>query len=254
MDWLVVGGFPESQRLDAPTRYELLRTHVDVAMFRDVIERHRVRKPTALRCLTRHLLGNAGTLFSVERLHSALKSQGIAVGTDTVHQLVGHLEDCFLIRTVWMESNSERQRMVDARKAYPVDAGLIPIYERTGRRNTGHALEMAVLVELERRRLEVTYVRTREGYEVDSLASRPGGEMELIQACADLSDASTDSREFRALAAAGKMFPRARKLLLTLCRDTFPEEVPPGTVVQAAQEWTLQDPSVSGSDSETPVA
>ena len=40
-----------------------------------------------------------------------------------------------------MESTSERQRMVNPRKAYPVDPGLIPVFDRTGRANLGHALE-----------------------------------------------------------------------------------------------------------------
>ena len=108
--------------------------------------------------------------FDVEKFHGALKSQGIAIARDTLHRLLSHLEDCFLVRVVWMESNSERQRMVNPRKAYPVDPGLIPVFDRTGRANTGHALETAVLVELERRGFEVTYLRTPEGYEVDFLA------------------------------------------------------------------------------------
>jgi len=33
--------------------------------------------------------------------------------------MLAHIEDCFLFRLVWMESNSERQRMVNPRKVYP---------------------------------------------------------------------------------------------------------------------------------------
>ena len=110
---------------------------------------------------------------------AALKSQGIAISRDTVHQFLAYLEDCFLVRIVWMESSSERQRMVNPRKAYPVDAGLIPVFDRTGRANIGHALETAVLIELERRRCEVAYVRTHDGYEVDFLAREADGRREL---------------------------------------------------------------------------
>ena len=143
------------------------------------------------------------------------------------------------MRIVWMESTSERQRMVNPRKAYPVDPGLIPVFDRTGRANLGHALETAVLVELERRRFEVTYVRTLEGYEVDFLARDAAGGMELIQVCADLSDPATATREFRALSGAGKLFPRARKRLLTLTDDRRPADLPAGTEVQTACEWFL---------------
>ena len=242
LDWLEAGGFPEVQGLDAATRQRLLRDYVDVAMLRDVVERHEVRNVAGLRWLVRHLLGNAGSPFSVEKFHGALKSQGIAIARDTLHQLLSHLEDCFLVRIVWMESSSERQRMVNPRKAYPVDPGLIPVFDRTGRANTGHALETAVLVELERRGFEVTYLRTPEGYEVDFLARAPGGGMELVQVCADLSDPATATRELRALAAGGVLFPRARKRLLTLTRDGLPAEAPADVEVQAAWEWLLAPP------------
>ena len=245
LDWLEAGGFPEMQGLDAATRQRLLRDYVDVAMLRDVVERHDVRNVAGLRWLVRHLLGNAGSRFSVEKFHGALKSQGLAIARDTLHQLLSHLEDCFLVRIVWMESNSERQRMVNPRKAYPVDPGLIPVFDRTGRANTGHALETAVLVELERRGCDVTYLRTPEGCEVDFLARAPGGGMELVQVCADLSDPATAAREFRALAAGGVLFPQARKRLLTLTRDRLPAEAPADVEVQAACEWLLTPPAAA---------
>ena len=241
LDWLAAGGFPEAQGLDSASRHQLLRDYVDVAMLRDVVERHDVRNVAALRWLVRHLLGNAGGLFSIEQFHAALKSQGLPIAKDTLHQLLGYLEDCFLVRIVWMESTSERQRMVNPRKAYPVDPGLIPVFDRTGRANLGDALETAVLVELERRRFEVTYVRTPAGYEVDFLARDQVGETELIQVCADLTDPATATRECRALAAAGNRFPRARKRLLTLTHEGIPAELPAGTEVQTACEWLLED-------------
>ena len=243
MDWLTHGGFPEAQGLDAASRRQLLLDYVDVAILRDVVERHSVSNIAALRWLVRHMLANASGLFSVEKFHATLKSQGIAVARDSVHQLVGHLQDCFLVRVVWMESKSERQRMVNPRKAYPVDPGLIPLFDRTGRANLGHALETAVLIELERRRSEVTYVRTPQGFEVDFLARAPDGSRELIQVCADATDPATAEREMRALAAAGEQFPDARMRLLTLDRDGLPETAPAGVLVQEAAAWMLGHPA-----------
>ena len=239
LDWLDEGGFPEAQGLAAASRNRLYQDYVDVAMLRDVVERHRVRNVTGLRWLVRHLLGNAGSKFSVEKFHAALRSQGILIGKDTVHQLLAYLEDSYLVRLVWMESVSERQRMVNPRKAYPVDPGLIPVFDRSGRANVGHALETAVLLELERRGYQVTYVRTPEGYEVDFLARDAEGGMELLQVCADLSDAATAERELRALAAAGERFPGAGKRLITLTRDGIPAELPAGVEALPAAEWLL---------------
>ncbi|MBM4353788.1 MAG: ATP-binding protein [Deltaproteobacteria bacterium] len=238
-NWLTVGGFPEAQGLEHASRRQLLRDYVDVAILRDVVERHRVSNVSGLRWLVRHLLGNAGALFSVEKFYAALKSQGIAIAKDTVHQLLGHLDDCFLVRPVWMESASERQRMVNLRKVYPVDQGFIPLFDRSGRRNIGHALETAVLVELERRRFDVTYVRTPSGHEVDFLARDGlGGEL-LVQVCADISEPATAQRELRALAEAGKLYPGASRHLLTLTREDAPAGAPPDVLVQPAYEWLL---------------
>ena len=239
LDWLAAGGFPEAQELDAESRHQLYRDYVDVAVLRDVVERHQVRNITALRWLVRHLLGNAASTFSVEKFHAALRSQGLPAARDTLHEYLAYLEDCYLVRVVWMESASERQRMVNPRKAYPVDPGLIPVFDRSGRANVGHALETAVLIELERRRCEVSYVRTPEGYEVDFLARDGSGGMELIQVCADASEPATAARELRALAAAGRQFPRAAKRLITLTGAAVPVTPPPGTTVQSASEWLL---------------
>lgn len=239
LDYLDVGGFPEVQGLALATRRQMLRDYVDVAMLRDVVERHSVSNVAGLRWLVRQLLGNAGGLFSVEKFHHALKSQGFAISRDTVHQLLAHLTDCFLVRTVWMEATSERQRMVNPRKAYPVDPGLIPIFDRSGRANRGHALEAIVLLELERRHCEVTYVTTPAGHEVDFLARSPDGRTELIQVCLDASAEATGERETRALVEAGKAHPGAALRLLTSTRDGAPPSSPANIQVQPAWSWLL---------------
>ena len=240
--FLAAGGFPEAQGLDDEVRLKLLADYVDVAMLRDVVERHGVSQVVGLRWMVRHLLGNAAGKFSVEKFYSALRSQGLSISKDTVHQLLGHLEDCFLVRTVWVEAASERQRMVNPRKAYPVDPGLIPLFDRTGRASSGHALETAVLVELERRGLAVTYLRTPEGHEVDFLARSATGEAQFLQVSSDAAEPGTAEREIRALEEAGRLYPKAERRLLTQTRDALPGDVPAGIVVQPAYEWMLAGP------------
>jgi hypothetical protein len=116
------------------------------------------------------------------------------------------------------------------------------VFDLGRRGNIGHALETAVLIELERRRCAVTYVRTPGGFGVDFLARGAAGEAELIQVCADASDPATAERELRALAEAGEAHPGAGKRLLTLTRDGNPAAAPPGVAVQPAYEWLLATP------------
>ncbi len=65
--------------------------------------------------------------------------------------------------------------MGNPRKEYPIDPGLISLYEQIGRANLGHALETVVMLKLERRGCETDYIRTRDGYEVDFFARDPKG-------------------------------------------------------------------------------
>lgn len=238
--YLEQGGFPEAQGVDVRNRVELLRGYVDVVLLRDVIERYAVTQPLALRWMVRQLLGNAAGLFSINKFHLDLKSQGTAVAKDTLHALLDHLEDAFLLRSVGIAADSERRRRVNLRKVYPVDTGLISIFDRSGKANLGHMLETAVFLELERRGADVAYVRTTGGFEVDFLARYSDGQQELIQVCTTIDDPETLARETRALSDAADDFPRARCLLITLYKPAAVRLVPKVTLV-AASEWLLGD-------------
>jgi predicted AAA+ superfamily ATPase len=238
-DYLSQGGFPEAQLIETRDRRRLLQAYVDVAVLRDVIERHRVSNPVALRWLQRHLMGNPGAPFSIQKFYNSLRSQGIRTSKDSLHAFLSHFEDAFLIRTTSLLAASERQRMVNPRRAYPIDPGLIPLYEFTGRANLGHALETAVLIELLRQGCSVHYYRSPKGNEVDFHVTDALGDALLIQVCADATDSETLTRETRALLESREIHSAARRILLLL------EALPPGTTIPdgievvSAIQWFL---------------
>ena len=240
-EFLLEGGFPEAQGLSPATRVELLQGYVDTVLFRDVVERYGVSQVAALRWLVRQCLRNPAGSFSAHRLHHDLKAQGHGVAKDAVHAMLGYLQDAFLLSAVPLATDSERQRNSNPRKLYPADTGLIKAFDASGRTNQGHALETVVLNELERRKVEVGYVRTTDGLEVDFLARYPGGEEELLQVCADLSAPETRVRELRAMTAAAKEYPRARQRLLVVNRDALVHMKGGGIEAQPVSEWLLAD-------------
>ncbi len=241
--YLVEGGFPETLGQDAALQLELLQSYVDTVLFRDVVERHHVSQVEALRWLVRHCLRNPASRFSVHRLYQDMKAQGHAVAKDAVHALLGHLLDAFLLSAVPLATDSERQRNSNPRKVYPADPGLIRAFDNSGRSNVGHALETVVLVELERRGLEVGYVKTEEGFEVDFLARHATKGAEMIQVCADLRNPEARERELRALTEAAKTYPHATRRLLVLDQDAVAGVNAPGVIVQPAYEWLLESPA-----------
>lgn len=248
-EYLVVGGFPEVQGsgkrpLDAATRIALLQGYVDTVLFRDVIERHAVSQVAALRWIIRHALRNPCGSFSVSKLYADLRSQGHTVAKDTVHALLDHLIDAFVIAAVPVASESERRRNTNPRKVYPADPGLIDAFDTSGRANTGHALETTVFNELSRRGAEIAYVKTPDGFEVDFLARHADGRQELIQVCADASDPETWSsgtwgRETRALDAAHGEFPKSERTVVVLDAVSARSLSHPKTRVVAAHQWLL---------------
>ncbi len=239
LEYLAEGGFPEAQGLDRALRTELLQGYVHTVLFRDVVERYGVTQVAALKWLTRQCLRNPAGSFSVHRLWQDLKAQGHGIAKDALHAMLGYLIDAFLISAVPLSTESERRRNSNPRKLYPVDTGLIAAFDRSGRSNLGHALETVVLHELERRKADVGYLKTPEGFEVDFHAHFPGGGEELIQVCADLGDQAGREREWRALADGARTYPRASCRLLVLTRDQVPA-APPGVVVQPAYQWLLE--------------
>jgi hypothetical protein len=238
-EYLENGGFPEAQGITTRDREMLLNGYIDIALLRDVIERHSISNPTALRWLIRHLLLNAAGFFSINKMYNTMKSQGLAVSKDTLHEYLGHLEDAFLIQTLSIFTSSEKQRMVNPMKAYPIDPGLISLYDISGKKNTGSRLETAIMLELLRRGCTVNYLKTAEGFEVDFRARTHEKEVKLVQSCSDITDAETFKREIRALLASSKEFPDASPVLITL--DTIPPGgLPDGIKWIPAVEWFLQ--------------
>jgi predicted AAA+ superfamily ATPase len=238
--YLKVGGFPEAQGSDVRDRMSLLKGYVDLMVLRDVIERHHVSNVEALRRLQRHLMANPTATFSVSKFHRDLKSQAIAVGEETLYHLLSHIDDAFLVRLVSMHTASERQRMRNPRKVYPIDPGLIPVYERARRENWGRSLETVVLLELERRGYDVGWVRVGDDLEVDFHAENPAADTLLIQVSLDTTSEGTWEREIRSLQAAAEAYPDARALLITLDPTPPSRPLPDRIEWHSASQWLLE--------------
>jgi hypothetical protein len=238
-EYLVEGGFPEAQGLARGLRVELLQGYVDTVLFRDVLERYGVSQVAALRWIVRHCLRNPAGHMSVHRLLLDLKAQGHAVSKDSVHALLGYLVDAYLLEAVPLHTTSERQRNSNPRKIYPADPALVHAFDASGRINLGHALETAVFNELQRRGTEVAYVRTADGFEVDFIAAYRDGRRELLQVCADPSEANVRERELRALDDAARAEPGLPALLLVSTQEQAAALAGSGPRAMPAYEWIL---------------
>ncbi|HEY0991751.1 MAG TPA: ATP-binding protein [Kofleriaceae bacterium] len=234
-EYLRHGGFPEVQTLDEPTRVRVLQDYLDVAILRDLIERHAIANPVALRRFVRQLMNAPAGLFSIHKLHDDLKSQGLTVSKDSLHAWLEHVQDAFVFFAIPIHTSSERARQVNPRKVYAVDPGLVTACARRGSADVGQLLETVVFIELRRASPDLSYVRTASGYEVDFMT--PSG---LVQACISVEDLATREREVRALREAMANFGQKEATIVTLTTD---EEIrtPEGTIrVIPMWRWALE--------------
>lgn len=196
--YLLEGGFPEVQDLEASFQIRILQEYVDVVVLRDVIERHQVREIIPLRYLVRHILHSPATLFSVNKFYNSLKGQGVACSKDTLHLFLEYLTEAYLIYPVPIASGSLRVRQVNPRKIYAIDTGLLAAFGGN-HHNLAQLLENHVFMTLRRQGLDIGYYKTESGYEVDFKATFQDDSFKLIQVAVSLEDQETQEREIRAL-------------------------------------------------------
>ena len=235
--YLKIGGLPEAQGLTKSDRFQLLQGYVDTLLMRDIVDRYQITNPTALRWLVRRLMASPGGLFSISKFVTDLKSQGIPVGKETLLEYLDHLEDAYLVETVSIATDSIKRKQVNPRKVYPIDSGFIPLFDRSGKSNIGHALETAVYLHLRRRKADISYVKTKNGFEVDFLTRYIEGQEELIQVCYSIENPETFKRETRSLIEASSEHPRASLFLVIGNSTRCLHQVPEGIEVIPAWEW-----------------
>jgi uncharacterized protein len=248
--YLEAGGFPEVQEMALTERVQTLQDYVELVLLRDVIERHRVENPTASRAFLRALLQSSGRSFSVNKVHGDLRSRGLQVSKDTLHALLDHFEDAFLVHTVPIFKRSERARASNPRKVYAIDPGLAWAMSHATAIDLGARLETAVFLELRRRhgRLlqgQISYYRTSSDREIDfvvgDLFSRQA--TRLVQTCASLAEAGTREREVKALSEGMKELGLATAEIVTL-NQAENIAVESGTIrVVPAWQWMLETPA-----------
>jgi len=196
--YLNFGGYPEIV-LYPEEKERIISEIVETTIYRDVVERYRIKNIKALRMLINSLINSATKNFSVHKFYNFLKSQGIKVSKTTLYEYLEALKDVFFAFTLYKFSFSLRKSEQTLPKVYLVDNGILYV---NGIRDKGKLMENLVLVELKRRDKNVYY--WSNNYEVDFVIREAKKIRQLIQVCYDVSDYETKEREIKALIKASK--------------------------------------------------
>lgn len=187
------GGFPLYLKLQDE---DILNNLLSDILYRDVTSRYGVRDYGKLKELLMLLLNNVGNMVSANKLRQVLQINSAT----TVNEYFSYLQQSYLFDFVPVYSASEKVRMVNPKKVYCVDTGLITVCSTALSANIGHRLENMVYGEL-RRRYKSVYYFNHDGYECDFVAMHNNRCAELVQVCADF-NTDTYQREVQGLLAA----------------------------------------------------
>ena len=178
-EYFTYGGFPEYLK---QKNTKILQELFNDIITRDIIVRHGIRNSKTVKDLALYLLSNVGKEYS----YTNLKKDFQLGSVNTVIAFVSYFEDSYLLFGVPKFEYSYRKQLVNPKKIYAIDNGLINCNTVSFSKDDGRLLENAVFVELRRRKKNLFYYRSKN--ECDFVIEEKRKIAEAYQVCFQLTE------------------------------------------------------------------
>jgi predicted AAA+ superfamily ATPase len=208
------GGFPEYLKSGDE---EQLATLFDDVLVRDIVVRYGIRDVKSLQRLASYLVSNVGNRVTASKLKQPLS----IAATSTILSWFSYLELSYLITFLPMFSHSTKAQLVNPRKVYAIDPGLVNAVSNTMTQDLGRKLENLVFLHLRRKYKELYYF-DKNG-ECDFVAIKRGIVKELVQVCYELTPDNIN-RELNGLRQAMLFFKVQKAVIVTFESHDFIQE------------------------------
>lgn len=197
-DYLKNGGYPETLSQRAITQ-TYLQTLFDSVIYKDVVQRHKIRNVTDLNNVATFLLSNFTGTFSYNDVADDLGFSSVS----TTKKFMDYLHEPFLFYYLDRYNNKLKLMKKAPRKVYVVDNGFVSSKAFNLSENLGKLLENQVFVELLHRGYDTEkslfYYHSRNDKETDFVVREGNKVTGLIQVCYDMSKEKTEKREVASL-------------------------------------------------------
>jgi hypothetical protein len=223
--YLKYGGFPEV--VASRDRRELSQLYQDV-LVKDLLVRFKIRETKSFRELALYLISNIGAPVSFNNLKKILSLNSVS----SVKNYIDHLEESYLIFSLFKYDYSLKKQIRNDRKIYAIDPGMIKEVAFKFSKNSGRYLENLVFLELKRREKEVFYFQ--EKYECDFII-RDGLKINQAIQVTDELNYENQEREVNGLVDALKAFKLKEGLILT--SDSEEEMMVDGLKIKIQPVW-----------------
>jgi len=212
-EYFLWGGYPEAV-IYPQAKEKIINEIIEVTIYQDLIERHKIRNTKAVKIMFNHLL--KAKEFSVHKFFNFLKTLNFKISKTTLYNYLEYFNDAFVFFPLRRFDYSMKNLEQSLPKIYAVDNALITkiIGEEKSK-----LLENSVLLELLRRGYELNrelfYYSWPNGGEVDFLIKKGRKIVGLIQVCLDVNDFATKEREIKSLLKASEELRCDNLLIIT---------------------------------------
>jgi len=224
--YLEYGGFPEI--VVSGNSEELKQLYQDV-IIKDLLVRFKIRETKAFRDVALYLLSNISSPVSFNNLKNLLGIKSVT----SVKNYMEFFEEAYLFYNLFKFDYSVRKQIINDRKVYCVDTGIVNAVAFRFSENVGRAMENAVFIELKRRKSDLFYHKGRK--ECDFLV-RDGLRIgQAVQVAQTLSNSDTKTREMEGLSEALEEYNLKTGLIIT--QDEEGEEKIRGKIIRIIPLW-----------------
>lgn len=210
LQYIAKGGFPEYIKTD---NSDVLAALIDDILYRDIAVRYNIRDVKSLKRLLLYLASNVGNLITATKLTQTIGIKSSA----TVLDYFSFFEQAYLLQLMPKFSYSYKAQLINPRKVYFIDTGLLNMVSASFNQDLGRKLENVVFWELRRRNKELFYYN-ENGFECDFIVCENKVPEQLIQVCYELNK-ENEMREERGLWDAMEFFKLKKGLIITLNQE-----------------------------------
>ncbi len=207
--YLQNGGFPEYLKIGEG---RILQELFNDIITRDIIVRYNLRQPKIVKELALYLLSNVGKEFSYRKLSQTYESGSV----NTIISLISYYEESYLLFTVPRFDFSYKKQIVNPKKIYAIDPGMIKMNTVSFTNDQGRILENMVYLFLRRSGNEVFYFKQKN--ECDFITKSKDGLFAVYQVCYKLTE-DNKQRELNGLLEAMEYFKLESGRIITIDQE-----------------------------------
>jgi len=205
-EYFKLGGFPAFVK---SKNTEYLKSLYESVLYRDVMVRNGITNEQEILELMFFVTSNTSKLISYNSLAKVI---GVKNAT-TVKQYLGFLQDAYMLSVVPKYDVSVKKQLLNAKKVYGIDLGLMRQISFQHSENQGQLLENLVFLELKRQAKTIYYHHNK--LECDFVIKEKNSITQAIQVCWSMHDNKTKQREINGLLDAMTAYHLKEGLILT---------------------------------------